>query len=340
MEIHVVEDETRWVVSERDVLEDDLSRSGRQWLRLGRVGDLLRLVEDLEDPLACCDRALGLADPHAEHSQGHDEHREEEVEREERTERERPGDHHAAGDEQHQCLRHEREKRQQRHVDRALPVGGERLPEDAVGGRAEAARPRLLLRERLDHVHARYRLLGDRRDVGERLLDLPQHRLRHAAVAVCRQHDERRDHERHERQLPAVEEEDDRDHDDGDDVLREEDEAVAEEEAHGLEVDRRAGHELPGLAAVVEGEREPQEVGVELVAEVVLDAERLPSRDHAPPVHERAAHEPERNDRAEQEREDPRVLVAVELVDDEAREDGDENACHLRGDREAGGDSE
>ena len=46
--------------------------------------------------------------------------------------------------------------------------------------------------------------------------------------------------ERDERELPAVDEEDDRDHDDRDHVLREEDQAVAEEEAHRLEVDRRA----------------------------------------------------------------------------------------------------
>ena len=38
------------------------------------VGDLLRLVHDLEDPLAGRGRALRLADPHAEHPERHDEH--------------------------------------------------------------------------------------------------------------------------------------------------------------------------------------------------------------------------------------------------------------------------
>ena len=128
----VVQDEALRVVSERDVLEDDLAWARGERLRIGRVGDLLRLVEDLEDPLAGCDRALGLADPHAEHPQRHDEHREQEVEREERTQRERSGDHHAAGDEQHERLRHEREERQQRHVDRSLPVRRQRLSEDGV----------------------------------------------------------------------------------------------------------------------------------------------------------------------------------------------------------------
>ena len=92
------------------------------------------------------------------------------------------------------------------------------------------------------------RLLGDDCDLGERLLHVAQDRLRHPAVAVGRERDDRRDRERDERELPAVDEEDRRDDEDRDDVLREEDEAVAEEEAHRLEVDRRARHELAGLA--------------------------------------------------------------------------------------------
>ncbi len=99
-------------------------------------------------------------------------------------------------------------------------------------------------------------LLGHGRDVRELLLDVTQHRLRDLAVAVGDEHDQRRDRERDERELPAVEEEDDRDDDDRHDVLGEEDQPVAEEEAHGLEVDRRARHQLPRLAAVVEAERQ------------------------------------------------------------------------------------
>ena len=133
----------------------------------------------------------------------------------------------------------------------------------------------------------------------ERLLHVAQDGLRHAAVAVRGEHDDRRDREGDERELPAVEEEDDRHDDDRHDVLREEDQAVAEEEADRLEIDRRPRHELPRLAAVVEAERQAQEVRVELVAQVVLDAERLSPGDHAPPVHQRAADEAERDDRAD-----------------------------------------
>ena len=66
---------------------------------------------------------------------------------------------------------------------------------------------------------------------------------------------------------------DDREH-----VLEEEDQAVAEEEADALQVDRRARHQLPGLVAVVEAEREAHELRVQGVAQVELDAERLPCR--------------------------------------------------------------
>ena len=93
--------------------------------------------------------------------------------------------------------------------------------------------------------------------------------------------DHGRDRERDERELPAVEEEHGRDDDDRHDVLGEEDQPVAEEEAHRLEVDRRARHELARLVAVVEAEREPEEVRVQLVAQVVLDRERLPAGDDA-----------------------------------------------------------
>ncbi len=323
-----------------DVLEHDLARAWRKNARLRSVSDLLGLVEDLEDPLARRDRSLRLADPHAEHPQRHDEHREQEVEGGERSQRHRARDDHPSADEQHESERDHRKEREQGDVDGALAIRRERLREDGVGGGCEAIRPPVLLRERLDDVNAGDRLLGDGRDLAERLLDVAEHGLRHMAVAVRHQGDHRRDGERHERQLPAVDEQDERDDDDGDDVLREEDEPVAEEEPHRLEVDRRARHQLPRLAAVVEAEREPEEVRVELVAHVVLHRERLPPGDHSSPVHERAAQEPERDDRADLEHEHPRVRAPVDLVDHDARQNRNEDACHLGGDREERRDGE
>ena len=46
---------------------------------------------------------------------------------EERAERQRAGDDHPTRGEQHERLRDERQEREERHVERALPVGGERL---------------------------------------------------------------------------------------------------------------------------------------------------------------------------------------------------------------------
>ena len=69
-------------------------------------------------------------------------------------------------------------------------------------------------------------------------------------------------------------------------------EAVAEEEAHRLQVDRRARHELAGLLAVEEAELEREQVVVDLVAQVVLDAERDLARDEPPQDRQAEAHEP------------------------------------------------
>ena len=238
--VDVLEDGATRVVPERHVLEHDVPGTGWQRHRIAAVEDLLRLVEDLEDPLAGCDRALRLSDPHAQHAKRHDEHREQEIEGGEGTERHRSRDDHPAADEEHERLRDERQEREQRDEERPLPVRGERLREDGVGGITEALGAASLLRERLDDVHAGDRLLRDDRDLRERLLNVAEDGVRDAAVAEGGERDQRRDRQRDERQLPAVEEEDGGDDDDRQDVLGEEDEPVAEEEAHRLEVDRRA----------------------------------------------------------------------------------------------------
>ena len=73
-EVEVLEHRPARQVRERDVLEADRAVAGRQLDRTRAVGDVLRLVEDLEDPLARRRRPLGLADPHPERAERHDEH--------------------------------------------------------------------------------------------------------------------------------------------------------------------------------------------------------------------------------------------------------------------------
>ena len=142
-------------------------------------------------------------------------------------------------------------------------------------------------------------LLGDGGDVGELLLDLAQRRVRDVAVAIREDDQHGRDRERDQSQFPLEEEEHPGDEDDGEDVLEEEDQAVAEEEAHALEVDGRPRHQLAGLVTVVEAEREPDEAGIEALAQVHLDRERLPARDHPAAEHQHRTNGPKRDDGAD-----------------------------------------
>jgi hypothetical protein len=95
----------------------------------------------------------------------------------------------------------------------------------------------LLLRERLDHVHADDVLLGD---VATSAIFCWTSRAPGARPwsSGTRAGRRRRDRERDEREPPVRPEHDRGDADDREHVLEEEDEAVAEEEAHRLQVDR------------------------------------------------------------------------------------------------------
>ena len=271
----------RRVVAEADPREHDAAGSRRQLPGARRVRHLLRLVDHLEEPLARGGRALRLADPHAEHAQRHHEHHQEEVEGEEAADREVALDDVVARGEQDAGLGEHRQEGEQRDVQRPLRVGLHAHREDAVARVPEPPLDLILLGERLDDVDADDRLLRHRRDVGELLLHVAQHRMRDLAVAVGDADEERRDRERDQRQLPVVEEEDGRDADDRDHVLGEEDQPVAEEEADRLQVDRRPRHQLPGLVPVEVAEREPQQARVERIAHVPLDRDRLLAGDEA-----------------------------------------------------------
>ena len=274
-------------------LEADLARAGRKLAGTGPVVDALGLVHDLEDPLARSGRALGLTDPHPETAERHDQHREQQVEDEELGEPERAANDHPACCEEDGALRQQRQEREERHVERPLAEGAHRLLEDGAGSPLELRLAALLLRERLDDVDADDRLLGHGRDVAKLLLHLAQDRMRDVAVAVGDGDDHRRDRERDQRQPPLDDEEDGHHRDDGERVLEEEDQAEAEEEAHRLEVDGRARHQLAGLVAVVEAEREPEQVRVERFAHVLLDAKRLPAGDDPAAEHQRRLDDPD-----------------------------------------------
>jgi hypothetical protein len=340
VELDVLEHRAAGEVFEGHALEPDGAGAGRQLEGLRTVRDLLGLVHHLEDPLARRGRTLGLADPHTERPKGLNEHPEVEVEGDERAHRQTPALDHLCAPEQHARLGEHRHEGDQRHVERALAVRLQRLSEDGLGARAELVLLGRLLRERLDDVNADDVLLGDGRDVGELLLDIAQRRVRDVAVAVGEHDQERNDRERDQRQLPVDEEEDCRHREDDEHILEEEDQAVAEEEAYALEIDGRARHQLAGLVAVVETERKTDEPGVETVAHIHLDAERLASGDQAAPDHQRCLQETEGDDCPDEDPECVGIARLDRLVHDPPRDPDEPDLRGLRADGEQDRDDE
>ena len=296
LEVDLVEHGPAGCVLERHALVVDAAFTRRHLGRIRLVGDLLGLVHDLEDPLAGGGRALRLADPHAEHAERPHEHHHEDVEEEERLDVERSVGDHPAALEQDARLHDQRQEREQRHVEGALLVRVDAALEDPLRPARELVELVLLLGERLDDVDADDVLLGDRRDVGHLLLDVAEHGVGDTRVAVREDDDQRCHGSRDERELPVDEEHDHGRADDRQHVLEEEDEPVAEEEADGLEVDRRAREQLARLMPVVEAEREPEQLRVERVPHVVLDGERLAARDQAASGHEQRAEDADDDD--------------------------------------------
>jgi hypothetical protein len=192
----------------------------------------------------------------------------------------------------------------------------------------------LLLGERLDDVDTDDVLLGDRRDVGHLLLDVPQDRMRNVAVAVRERDDERRHRERDQRQAPLEVQHHRRHAHDRQHVLEEEDQAVAEEEADRLEVDGGTRHQLARLVAVVEAEGHPHEVGVEGVPHVELDAERLPAGDEPAAHHQQRLRDSEADDDPDQGPELVAPLGNDRAVDHAARHPDEADRGRLGGDGE------
>ena len=180
--------------------------------------------------------------------------------------------------------------------------------EDGLRAAREALDLAILLRERLDHAHADDRLLGLRRDVGDALLHVAQDRERAPRVARRHPDHQRREHERGERERRARP---DQEHDHGDherDVLRDEDQAVAEEHADRGHVGRRPAQQLARLVVVVVVLLERQQVAVDAGAQVVLDVEREVAGEQAAPDHHDRLGGAERDDHAD-EHPQPRVVA-------------------------------
>ena len=169
--------------------------------------------------------------------------------------------------------------------------------------------------ERLHDAHARDVLLGVRGQLGDPLLDLLDGWAGAAAVTLGDEHHERnRDHRDQTERGVDVDHRGTGQHE-GERGLEDEHEAIAEEEAHRLQIDGRARHQLAGLLVVEEAELQLLEVAIEELAQVEFDRERDPSGDQAAEVREHPAneHHPDDHDR-EHEQLVPVVIARQDLV--------------------------
>ncbi len=308
-------------------------RAAGERLRAGRGGQLRRAVEDLEQARARRGRALRHAEREAELAHRPDQHQQVRVERGEVAEREAPVDHLAPADEQDHRQPDAGQEADERVVERAQPRRLHRLVEHARDRLLEALELARLGRERLHHADARDVLLDVGRQLGDPLLDLLQRGARAAPVAGGDQHHERHREQRQRGQPRLQHEHRDRREQDRQRALGDEDQAVAEEEAHRLQVDGRARHQLAGLLAVEERRFERLQVAVHQVAQVELDRERDAPRDE--PACDREAHAQGGRQRDQQGVAAQVALVArFEPVDRAAGEPRDRDRRHHRERRE------
>ena len=115
--------------------------------------------------------------------------------------------------------------------------------------------------------------------------------------------------------------------------MPDEDQSVAEEEPHRLQIDRRARHELASLLVIEERKLEPLKVSVEAVAQVELDAERHLSGDQ-PAQHAQYESSEPGHPNGDGPHDQLPVVVVADRVDREAREVRDQHGEPDRPERE------
>ena len=306
-------------VAEGDAGELHPAAPRRQRRRARRAHDPRRAVEQLEQPRARGRRALGHPQRDAELAHRPDQHQQVRVEGGEVAERERPGDDLApAGQEDHREP-HARQEADERVVVGAQPGRRHGLVEDAADRPLEGGELARLGREGLHHAHAGDVLLHVRGQLGDALLDLLQRRPRAVPVAGGDQHDDRHRRQRQGGQ-PGLQGEHGRGgQHDGERALGDEDEPVAEEEPHGLQVDRGARHQLAGLLGVEEPQLERLEVAVHEVAQVDLDGQRHAPGDQPARHGQREPRQGDEHDGAGQEPQRP-LVAGAHVVDRLARQ--------------------
>ena len=244
-----------------------------QRLRVRLLRHLERRVQDLVDPLAARDGPLRQAGEPADDLRRVHEHHQVAVEGDQGAEAQVALDDLPPAVVQQEGHGEVGDEGDERDVDGSRARRGHARLEHLVAAVAELDQLVVLASEDAHDAAADHVLLGGRRHVGDALLHVLQDRLEAQAEADGDQQQERQERQGHEGELPVHHEHDHGDRDHHDDVGDEEDEAVAEEHAHVLDVAHGPAHELAGRPAVEVAERLTQDVRPHAVAQVVLDAE-------------------------------------------------------------------
>ena len=308
-----------FVIAQADAAQLHVAVAGGKRRRAWRARQARSAIEHLEDARARCGRTLGEVEDHAERAHRRYEHVHVEIELGELAERQVGVDNFLAAEQEHRRQPELGQEADHGVVSRFQAGGDHRLAEDAPDAVAEPLQLARLAREGLDHAHAGDALLGVCGQLSYPLLGLLDRRPRAMPVAVGDYDYERHGYQHDQRERRVDDEHGDTGQRDREDRLQDEHEPVAEEEAHGLQVNGRARHQLAGLLAVEEAELQALQVAIQTLAQVVLDAERDPPGDQPPPVHEPPTHDHRGEDQPGQDQQPVAVVVARRPVRGAAR---------------------
>lgn len=268
-------------------------------------------VQHLEEAVSGSDRSLAHPQCHADRAKRAGQHQHVDVEGGELAEVKVAAQDLVAADQQNQGSAELGQGGDQRREEGLDPGRANRLVKQAVNRALEALELVILASERLDHADSGNALLGLGGELGDPLGHLLHRRARLTGVAERGEHDQRSGGQGDQREPGIDHEHDHARQQHGKQALAEEDQAVTEEEADRLQVDRGPAHQLAGLVAVEETKLEAHQVGVDLLAKIELDRQRDPAGDD-PSDHR----EPEPQDRGKEDRPDqPEELLPVTAVD-------------------------
>ncbi len=273
LEIDVAQHRLAGCVRERDVLHPDRRRELPHRLRLRAIGDLHGRVEQLEGALGGGEPRLHRGRILGDELDGRHELAGEHQRRDEPRGSERPLLEHQIG-----AVPEQGENRRRRDH---LRSGREELPPPLVldqravvpsGEVAEAALLPPLGARCLHEADAAHRLLELRRHLTHGVEDAQNAPVQSLAEARPEAEHRRQEDERHQRELPGEEHQRDEEEDRLEHRGEELGQIVRDHRAHLIHIHGHARDDLSGARLLEERQTEPDEMGVDVVAEVARDA--------------------------------------------------------------------